>query len=168
MVEGEGGLFCHPCYTKDRQVAKKKQQPLDFKSVPGSLQVARSWRHVSNQGRCRKLSEVWRGCLPCGEGSHSSCHRQPFQQLAVLTAIDMFRWQAGSMCTTLDVSPASTVTSCSTLGPWLMLLMERCVHHRYTLRHNHHHPQPQLHRESPGLCPSHSVRLSEQWTEYVR
>ena len=77
MVEGEGGLFCHPCYTKDRQVAKKKQQPLDFKSVPGSLQVARSWRHISNQGRCRELPEVWRGCLPCREGSF--CHQEHHQ-----------------------------------------------------------------------------------------
>ena len=37
----------------------------------------------------------------------------------------MIRWQAGSTCTTLDACPASTVTSCSTLDPWLMLLMER-------------------------------------------
>ena len=24
MVEGEGGLFCHPCYAKDRQVQQKE------------------------------------------------------------------------------------------------------------------------------------------------
>ena len=33
MVEGEGGLFCHPCYTKDRQVAEKEGTTLRFEQA---------------------------------------------------------------------------------------------------------------------------------------
>ena len=47
----------------------KKDAIKTILNIPGSFQVSRSWRHISDKKGRRLLSPMWRRCLPCREGS---------------------------------------------------------------------------------------------------
>ena len=135
MVEGEGGLFCHPCYAKDRQVELFFLWTFKQESPDIAAKIL--------QARSKSLGPGDTSAIKGGGESCPRCGGAVFHAEKVLTLmwimmmmmnnyctriiIIVIRCQVGSMFTTPAASPASTATNSSILDPWLMLLMERCT-----------------------------------------
>ena len=137
MVEGEGGLFCHPCYAKDRQV-----ELFFFFFLCNFKQESPNCLAKVFQARSKSLGPGDTSVIKGGGESCPRCGGAVFHAEKVLTLmwimmmmnnyctriiIIVIRCQVGSTFTTPAVSPVSTATNSSILDPWLMLLMERCT-----------------------------------------